>query len=133
MGATTKMVIYGVKQGIKYSPAIAAAVRAGKGPALDYAKARLEAQRQKRLAVDEAQTLKDGSLLRVVRGEGVVWVVFSGDQPVSAHPAVEVPVAELVAHADLDLRHPPEHYPTTGERAKRVSDKAARTVHLKRS
>lgn len=132
MGATTKMVVYGVKQGIKYSPAIAAAVRAGKGPALDFTKAKLEAQRHKRLAVDEAHTLKEGTLLRIVRGEDVVWVVFSGDHPVSAHPAVEVPVADLVGHADLDQRRPPEHFPTTGERAKRVGTKAARTVRLKR-
>jgi len=39
-------------------------------------------------------------------------VVYSGEEPVSSHPAVEATLAQLVERADLSLRVVPE--PTSG-------------------
>ena len=96
-----------VRQGIKYSPALAAVVKEARGPVTEYAKTHLEAARHKRLAVTKAASLKDGSLLPIVHGEQTVWVVFSGDHPVATHPPVDVPLPTLLQHADLTQRRRP--------------------------
>lgn len=67
-------------------------------------------------------------VLRMLRGETVVWVVFSGDQTVSAHPHVDVPLDEFVAHVDLGQRRRPDDYPSTRQRARRARSTAARSV-----
>ena len=116
----TKLVVTGVRQGVKYAPAITVVVREVRGPATEYAKARLEASRQRRLAVVEAESLREGTVLRVLRGDQPVWVVFSGDEPVSAPPAVDGPLADLVARADLGRRRRPEDFPTARQRVARA-------------
>jgi hypothetical protein len=121
----TKVVIMSARQGVKYAPHIAAVVREVRGPATDYAKATLEATRQKRLALTKARSVRDGSLLLVLHSEQPVWVVYSGDVPVSEHPEVGVPLADLVAHADLDRRRTPEEFPSPRQR---VSSARKRTV-----
>ena len=78
-----KLVVTGVKQGVKYSPAIAVAVREARGPVTEFAKGRVEASRLRRLALAKATSLKDGALLSLVHGEQPVGVVFSGEQPVA--------------------------------------------------
>jgi hypothetical protein len=128
----TKLVIEGVRQGAKYAPAIAVVVRQVQGPATDYAKARLEAARQRRMAVTKAASVRDGTVLQLLHGEQTVWVVYSGDQPVSAHPDIGVPLAELVAHADLDRRRPPEDFPTPRQRASAARQKTVSKVKIPR-
>ena len=128
----TKLVIEGVRQGAKYAPAIAVVVRQVRGPATDYAKAHLEAVRQRRLAVAKAASVRDGTVLRLLHGEQTVWVVYSGEQPISAHPDVGVPLPELVAHADLDQRRPPEDFPTPRQRASAARQKTVSKVKLPR-
>jgi hypothetical protein len=44
--------------------------------------------------------------------------VFSGDQPIAAHPATPTPLPELVANSDLGTRLRPQDMPTTVERVK---------------
>ena len=124
----TKLVIQGVRQGAKYAPAIAVVVRQVRGPATDYAKAQLEATRQRRLAVTKAASVRDGTVLRMLHGEQTVWVVYSGDEPISAHPDIGVPLPELVAHADLDRRRPPEDFPTARQRASAARQKTVSKV-----
>ena len=124
----TKVVIMSARQGVKYAPHIAAAVREVRGPATDYAKATLEATRQKRLALTKARSVRDGSLLLVLHGEQPVWVVYSGDVPVSEHPEVGVPLADLVAHADLDRRRTPEEFPSPRQRVTAARKKTVSTV-----
>jgi hypothetical protein len=128
----TKLVIEGVRQGAKYAPAIAVAVRQVRGPATDYAKAHLEAVRQRRLAVTKAGSVRDGTVLRLLHGEQTVWVVYSGEQPISVHPDIGVPLPELVAHADLDRRRPPEDFPTPRQRASAARQKTVSKVKLPR-
>lgn len=128
-----RLVVKGAKEGVKYAPAITAVVSQARGPATEYARSRLEAARQQRLAVVKAASLTDGSMLEVLHGETPVWVVFSGDEPVSAHPEVGVPLADLLKYADLDLRRRPGDFPTARERASAMRRRAVLTVRRKKS
>jgi hypothetical protein len=128
----SKVVIMSARRGVKYSPHIAAIVREVRGPASEYAKATMEATRQKRLALTKARSVRDGSVLLVLHGEQPVWVVSSGDVPVSQHPAVGVPLADLVAHADLDRRRTPEEFPSPRERVASAGKKTASKVAIRR-
>ena len=121
-----------VRQGVKYTPVIAAVVKEARGPVTDYAKSHLEAARHKRLAVTKAASLKDGSVLPIVHGEQPVWVVYSGEQPVAQYPETGMPLADLVEHVDLGRRRPPEQFPTPRERASAAGHSAAARVHLPR-
>jgi hypothetical protein len=127
-----KLVVTGVKQTVKYAPVIVPAIERARGPATDYAKARLDAARQRRLAVLEAASLKNGTVLELLHREKPVWVVYSGDRPVTAHPEVGVSLDELVQHADLDRRRRPEDFPTARERAASVRHAAVRKVRRKK-
>ncbi|HEY7988536.1 MAG TPA: hypothetical protein VIE19_04900 [Lapillicoccus sp.] len=120
------------RQGVKYAPHIAAVVREVRGPASEYAKATLEATRQRRLALTKARSVHDGSLLLVLHGEQPVWVVYSGDVPVSEHPDVAVPLADLVAHADLDRRRRPEDFPSPRQRVSSAGKKTVSKVTVRR-
>ncbi len=117
-----------VKQGVKYSPAIAAVVKEARGPVTEFAKGRVEASRQRRLAVTKAASLTDGSVLSVIHGEQPVWVVFSGDEPVAQHPDTGVPLADLVAHVDLSQRRRPDDFPTARARMSSARHRATDTV-----
>lgn len=127
-----KLVVTGVKQGVKYSPVIATVIREVRGPATEFAKTRVEAARQRRLAVTKAASVRDGSVLQLLHGEQPVWVVYSGDEPISEHPDLGVPLAELVAHADLGRRRPPSDFPSPRERASAARKKTVSKVHLPR-
>jgi hypothetical protein len=128
----SKVVIISASKGVKYAPHIAAIYREVRGPATDFAKTRVEAARQRRLAVTKATSVRDGTVLPVLHGEQTVWVVYSGDEPVSEHPDVGVPLADLVAHADLERRRPPEDFPSPKQRASAARKKTASKVHLPR-
>lgn len=123
-----KLVMTGVKQGVRYSPAIAVAVKEARGPVTEFAKGRVEASRQRRLALAKATSLEDGSVLSVVHGEQPVWVVFSGNQPVAQHPDTGVSLDVLVQRVDLSKRRRPEDFPTTRERASAARHRATDTV-----
>jgi hypothetical protein len=55
-----------------------------------------------------------------------VWVVFSGDEPIAAHPATTTPLADLIAKSDLSTRLRPDELPTPTDRAKRATSKVTR-------
>jgi hypothetical protein len=95
---------YAVKFGAKYGPHILLAAMVLKVPATAYAQRTLASRRARRLALKEAATLADGSVLRVFHDGAPVWVVYSGEAPVSRSPEVPVPLATLVEHADLTQR-----------------------------
>lgn len=128
-----KVFYTGARAGVKYAPAIVAVAKEARGPATEYAKAKVESSRQKRLAVAKAVAVVDGTLLQVPHGEVVVWVVFSGDKPVAEYPDVAVPPAELVADADLGKRRPPEEFPTPLEKVTAASHSAATKVRHPRT
>ena len=127
-----KVVVTGARQGVKYAPVIAAVVREVRGPATDYAKSRVEAARQRRLAVAKAESVRDGTVLRLLHGEQTVWVVYSGNEPISAHPDLGVPLAELTQHADLERRRRPAEFPSARDRAAAAGKKTVSKVKLPR-
>lgn len=127
-----KVVFTGVRQGVKYSPLIASVIREVRGPATEFAKTRVEASRQRRLAVAKAESVHDGTVLRLMHGEQTVWVVYSGDEPISAHPDLAVPLAELTDHANLERRRRPSEFPSARERASSARKKTVSKIKLPR-
>ena len=71
--AKGRFFVTGVKYGMKYGPHAKLLFDQVKEPAADYARARLESQRARRLALTKARTLQDGSVLEVVHGQVPVW------------------------------------------------------------
>jgi len=123
-----RVIVTAAKAAVKYGPAAKVVYDQAKEPATDYARKKLEGARNRRLAIDKARTLRDGMLLRVMPRDEPVWVVFSGDEPVSAHPDSGVPMAELLARADLTKRIYPDQVPTAKDRAVSVRDTAIDSV-----
>ena len=128
-----RLFVKGVRYGVKYGPAAKVVFDQVKEPASDYAKGKLDSQRSRRIAIDKARTLEDGSLLRVIHGEKPVWIVFSGDEAISAHPDPGVPVSDLLVRADLSLRRRPDELPTPKDRAVAARKRAVASVRRKRS
>ena len=113
-----------VKWGVTYGPHVVVLAQQAKEPAMKAAQTALDRQRAKRRAVEHAATVRDGMVLktfdpRADHGEPV-WVVFSGDDPIAAHPASSTPLAELVAKSDLSTRVRPIDMPTPAERLRQV-------------
>ena len=119
-----------VKWSVKYGPHVVVIAQQAKEPAMAAAQKALDRQRAKRRAVEHAATVVDGTVLKTFdpnadHGEPV-WVVFSGDEPIAAHPATTTLLAELIAKSDLSMRLRPEELPTPADRARRVTAKATR-------
>ena len=113
-----------VKWGVKYGPHVVVLAQQAKEPAMKAAQTALDRQKAKRQAVAHAATLRDGSVLkafdpRASHGDPV-WVVFSGDEPVAAHPTTTTPLSELLAKVDLATRVRPEDLPTPAEKLKQL-------------
>jgi hypothetical protein len=113
-----------VKWGVKYGPHVVVLAQQAKEPAMKAAQTALDRQKAKRRAIEHAATVRDGMVLktfdpRADHGEPV-WVVFSGDDPIAAHPASATPLAELVAKSDLSTRVRPVDMPTPAERLRQV-------------
>jgi hypothetical protein len=111
-----------VKWGVKYGPHVVVLAQQAKEPAMKAAQTVLDRQRAKRRAVEHAATLREGTVLKTFdptadHGEPV-WVVFTGDEPVAAHPATTTPLAQLIAHSDLSTRIRPADLPTPAERVR---------------
>jgi hypothetical protein len=111
-----------VKWGVKYGPHVVVLAQQAREPAMKAAQTVLDRQRARRRALEHAATLREGTVLKTFdpaadHGEPV-WVVFTGDEPVAAHPATTTPLAQLVAHSDLSTRVRPADLPTPVERVK---------------
>lgn len=128
-----KVIVTVGKAAVKYGPAAKVFYDQAKEPATDFARKRLDAARHRRLAVERARTLRDGTLLRLVPHEEPVWVVFSGDEPVSAHPDKGEPLSSLLARADLTRRIYPDQVPTPRDRAVAVRDTAVGRVRRRKA
>lgn len=91
--------------GARYAPAAVEAARAAREPATNAAQRALGSVQSRRRALEHAGTVRDGSVLKTFDvDERVVWVVFSGDEPVATHPVTHTPTTDLVRHADLGTR-----------------------------
>ena len=130
----TKVVIISARQGVKYAPHIAAVVREVRGPSH-----RLRQDAHRGVAPTAVGVTKAAvgprrvSPAAVLHGEQPVWVVYSGDVPVSEHPDVGVPLADLVDHADLDRRRRPEEFPSPRQRVPSAGKKTVSKVTVRRN
>lgn len=94
-----------VKYGVRYGPLVAEAVRHGREPAQQAVQAAWAKRAARRKAVEHALTVRDGSLLKVIKDGQAIFFVFSGDAIVTTYPAVpQSAYPELLRHADLDKR-----------------------------
>lgn len=123
-----------VELAVKHAPKAAAAWKAGGKPAVEQVKIQRARAVNKRLAFEKARTLTDGTVLRQLHGEQVVWVVFAGMTPVATYPTVEEDLLELVKHAKMSDRQTPEDYDSSRakERAKRAAQRARRAAVSRR-
>lgn len=97
-----------VKMAVKYGPQAKIAWDNGGKAAAETGRRRVMSTFERRKAFAEAQTLRDGSVLRLVRKGMPTYVVYAGDEPRSTYPDHEGPLSELVADADLEQRVTPE-------------------------
>jgi hypothetical protein len=96
-----------VKYGVRYGPLVVEAVRHGREPAQQAVQAAWAKRSARRKAVEHALTVRDGSLLKVIKDGQAIFFVFSGDAIVTTYPPVpQSAYPELLRHADLDMREP---------------------------
>ena len=96
-----------VRYGVRYGPLIVEAVRHGREPAQQAVQAAWAKRSARRKAVEHALTVRDGSLLKVIKDGQAIFFVFSGDAIVTTYPPVpQATYPELLRHADLDKREP---------------------------
>ncbi len=119
---------------VKHAPKAAAAWRVGGKPAVEQVKIQRARALNKKLAFEKARTLVDGTVLRQLHGEQVVWVVFAGEVPVATYPPVEEDLPDLVKHAKVSDRQTPEDYDQSRARAraKRAAKKGAQKAISRR-
>jgi hypothetical protein len=96
-----------VKYGVRYGPLAVEAIRHGREPAQQAMQAALAKRTARKKALEHALTVRDGSLLKVIKEGQAIFFVFSGDAIVTTYPAVPPSsYPELLRHADLDKREP---------------------------
>ncbi|MDX6284154.1 MAG: hypothetical protein QOH03_5225 [Kribbellaceae bacterium] len=94
-----------VKYGVRYGPMAFEAVKHGREPAQAAIQAALAKRTARKKAIEHALTVRDGSLLKVIKDGQAVFFVFSGDAIVTTYPPVpQSTYPELLRHADLDRR-----------------------------
>ncbi|TDU83243.1 hypothetical protein EV138_5705 [Kribbella voronezhensis] len=94
-----------VKYGVRYGPMAFEAVKHGREPAQQALQAALAKRSARKKALEHALTVRDGSLLKVIKEGQAVFFVFSGDAIVTTYPPVpQSSYPELLRHADLDRR-----------------------------
>lgn len=94
-----------VKYGVRYGPMAFEAIKHGREPAQQAVQAALAKRTARKKALEHALTVRDGSLLKVIKEGQAVYFVFSGDAIVTTYPPVpQATYPELLRHADLDRR-----------------------------
>jgi hypothetical protein len=118
------------KLAVRYGPQAKLAWDRGGKQAATAAQKRALAVVAARKAYAEAETVRNGSVLKHVVDGSAVYVVFADDQPVHAYPPQETSLEEFVKHADLTQRVTAEEHRERAllARAKRLRDRARRTT-----
>lgn len=88
----------------KWGPVVWDQVKAQQEPAEKFMQAKVAKGNQRKKALAHAMTVIDGSVLQVFHAHTAHWVVFSGDDPVAAHPPTGASFDELLDRADLANR-----------------------------
>ncbi|MET7283760.1 hypothetical protein ABZS29_36360 [Kribbella sp. NPDC005582] len=98
-----------IKYGVRYGPLVAEAVKHGREPAQQAVQAAVARRTARKKALEHALTVRDGSLLKVIKDGQSIFFVFSGDAIVTTYPSVpQATYPELLRHADLDKRESAE-------------------------
>ena len=106
-GGQSKLAKNLVKYGVRYGPLAVEAFRHGREPAQQAMQAALAKRSARKKALEHALTVREGSLLKVIKEGQAIFFVFSGDAIVTTYPAVpQNTYPELLRHADLDKREP---------------------------
>jgi hypothetical protein len=128
--AVGSLVKWGVKYGVKYGPHVVVLAQQAKEPAMKAAQTALDRQKARRRAIEHAATVREGTVLKTFDPRAdhsePVWVVFSADDPIAAHPTSTTPLPELIANSDLATRIRPADLPTPADRIKQLPRKARR-------
>ena len=96
-----------IKYGVRYGPLAVEAIRHGREPAQQAVQAALAKRSARKKAVEHTLTVREGSLLKVIKDGQAIFFVFSGDAIVTTYPSVpQTSYPELLRHADLDKREP---------------------------
>lgn len=127
MPTAKKAAGYGAKYGAKYGPHAVVVWNIAGDHVQAAARAKASEIAERRKAFDEADSVVDGSVLRVVDGGTVTFVVFSGEEPVASYPGSAKPLGEVIAHADLTKRVTPAE-----RRERRVVQRARRVAGRRR-
>ena len=105
MAGKAKLVGTAVKLGAKYGPQVWVATKALQPVAKEAAERVMTAQRARNAAAAHAKTLVQGSILKAFDGDRVIWVVFTGDEAIASHPALdEDTMTRILLRADLNTR-----------------------------
>jgi hypothetical protein len=126
MAGKGKVAITAVKLGVKYGPQIWVATQALRGPAKEAVNKAMASERARRQAMAHAKSLAEGSILKVYKGDQAVWVVFSGDETVTAYPPTDIPISVLIERADLTKRIRPDDRLKARDRARDAATAALR-------
>ena len=117
------------KYGVKYGPQAKVAWDIGGKHVQAAARKQLDNVAARRKAFEQAELVKDGSVLKTINQGTQIWVVFSANDPVAAYPSnpTDNPTSdptglpELLSHADLSNRETPAEH-----RAKQLRQRARR-------
>lgn len=103
-----KAATQGAKLAVKYGPQAKIIWDKGGKQAASAASKRALSLNNRRKALAHARGVIDGSVLKIAPQGSTVYVVFTGDLPIAAYPAQELPFPILLQHADLARRVRPE-------------------------
>ncbi|WP_329479149.1 hypothetical protein OG555_40565 [Kribbella sp. NBC_01484] len=94
-----------IKYSVRYGPFVIEAVKHGREPAQQAVQAAWAKRAARRKASEHALTVREGSLLKVIKDGEPIFFVFSGDAIVTTYPPVpQSAYPELLRHSDLDQR-----------------------------
>ncbi|HEY9565366.1 MAG TPA: hypothetical protein VIR30_16485 [Nocardioides sp.] len=108
LGTAAVVIGTGAKLAVKYGPQAKIAWDKGGKQAAEAATRGARSLTARRKAMRHAETVVDGSVLKVAPEGTTAYVVFSGEEPVATYPPAEQPYVVLLAHADLTRRVRPE-------------------------
>jgi hypothetical protein len=107
-----------VKLAAKYVPQAKMVWDTAGQAATEQVKLRRARSANRRRAVEKARTVVDGTVLRQIHGDQIVWVVYSGDEPITAYPLPDIELGDLTRRARLSERMTPEEYDESRARAR---------------
>lgn len=91
----------------KYGPEIVDQLRREGLPGASTIESKISGKNHRKLAFEHADSVVDGSVMQVFHHSEPYWIVFSGEEPIAAHPRTNIPWDLLLAHADLSKRTRP--------------------------